>query len=197
MQVQIQQSRPPYARFETRAVEDRDASLAAKRLMTKPVDYALITPSGSRDVHEKIVEEWLEKLRGDVDQERFPAAWLDHYQNQYAHWKKGQEAPLIGTDIRNWAVVGASRAVNLVSMGFRTVEDIADATEEGIARMGMDGRSLRDQARQWVSNMTGTAVEAKAEAAAANAKIEELQKQVDALLAAKATEQAAKTPQKV
>jgi len=148
MQVSIQGARPPFCRFEVRAVEDRTASLEKKCYQTKDVIFALITPSGSKDVVEKVADEWFEQMEQFVREERFDPRWLEYYKSQFRAFKDGQAPVVDGTSIKLWKTLSPSQMTNLQSLGFRTVEDVAQANEEGISRMGIGGRQLRDQARQ-------------------------------------------------
>lgn len=175
MQVQLQSARPPYVRFEVRDVEDREATIANKGVYsTKDAHFALITPSGSKDVHEKLVDEWFTQMRQFVMEDRFPRAWLDYYENEYRAWREGVEVTLAGTDIRNWAIPSPSQKNMLRGMNIRTVEDLADATEEALSRMGLGGRELKAQAQAWVKN-------ASTAQAAAETRVAELEKALKAM----------------
>lgn len=147
----VQEARPPYVQFELRPVEDRAASQAAGHYVAKDVAYAIVTPAGSRDRHEKIAEEWLENMADQVRQERLPAEWLAHYRALYKAWKEGREAPENGTSIRNWPVASPAQIETLLNLRIRTVEDLATCNEEAIARMGMGGRALKQKAIDWLA----------------------------------------------
>ena len=49
MSVHIQQARPPHVVYERRAEEDRTASIEQGRYVSRDVDYAIVTPAGSKD----------------------------------------------------------------------------------------------------------------------------------------------------
>lgn len=178
-------NRPPYARFEMREVEDREKSLENKFYTTKDIAYALITPSGSRDVVEKIATEWFEQLEQFVREERFPPEWLRYYREQFRNWLEGQEPALEGTDIRNWPVASPSQQNQMRQIGIRTVEDLAEANEEALNRLGMGGRMLKEQAVAWVKNASSAVVQAdnalkkaQEELAASNARIAALEERM-------------------
>lgn len=179
-------NRPPFARFELREVEDREASLQNGYYTTKSVVFALITPSGSRDVVEKIAAEWLQQLEQFVQEDRFPPNWLEYYREQHKRFVQGLEPELNGTDIRNWAVASPSQQRQMREIGIRTVEDLANANEEALSRLGMGARQLKAQAIVWVENSTGKAVEAQQAAEEAKRRVAELEAQVAELLKAKA-----------
>ena len=54
--MEAMKSRPPFVMFETRALPDRAATEKAGIMQYKNVNFALITPAGSRDVVEKIAD---------------------------------------------------------------------------------------------------------------------------------------------
>lgn len=143
--------RPPLVRFETRAVEKRDA--AANRTFVD-VDFALVTPQGSKEVTEKVVSEWFEQLETAVRDDRFPLEWLNSFQLYYAKWKKGEEIPLNGYAIKNWPSASPAEIKILVDTGVFTVEDLAQANEQMMARIGMGARSLVQRAKDFLAAKT-------------------------------------------
>ena len=148
--MQAAEERPPYVRFETRAIEDRDASLATGHYVAKDLDYALITPQGSKDVVERVVSEWFENLDAQVQQQRFKREWADGYKANYEAWKKGEEIPESGTAIKLWPAASPSQVKALLNARVRTVEDLAAANEQTLAQIGMGGRALKQRAVEWL-----------------------------------------------
>ena len=173
----IQNARPPYVRFEIRPVEDRNATLENGVFTTKDVIFALVTPSGSRDVVEKIAVEWLEQMAQFVREERFPLQWLEYYKAQFKAFVDNQEAPLDGTDLRTWRVLAPSQLTTLLQMNLRTVEDVANMNAEAIARYGMGGHDLKEQAQNYLDNND-------AKTAQLTKELEDLRAQLAALQAA-------------
>lgn len=139
--------RPPYINFERRGVDRRDAE---GKVTMRDVDFALITPVGSRDVVEKPVTQWLEQAKWQAKSGRIPPDWVKHYQSLYDAWLEGQEAPVNGTSVRNWPAILKHELRRLETAGIKTVEDLAAANEEVIAAIGMGGRSLKQRAEDWV-----------------------------------------------
>lgn len=148
----IAEDRPPYVTFELRAEEDRNASIEAGHYVAYDVDYAIITPIGSKDRIERPVADWFAKLAGDVAEGRFKSEWLTAYRGIYADWKAGNESPLNGTDIRNWPVVSPAQIKNLLELHVHTIEDLAAANEEVISGIGMGGRMLKQKAIDWLNS---------------------------------------------
>lgn len=144
--------RPPYVTFETRAVEDRSKSIELGRPAYKDVDFAFITPMGSKDRIELIVHEWFKMLETEVKDGRFEQTWLSGYQAAYEAWKKGLEIPLEGTALRDWPGLSPAIMRTLQDVGIRTVEDVAGMNEEAVGAVGMGARALKQRANDWLMN---------------------------------------------
>jgi hypothetical protein len=147
--------KPPFVLFEVRALEDRQASIEAGQFRTRDVNFAIITPAGSRDRIEKVAEEWLKDLEEGVRQERFPAEWLDAYHRRYSAFKESREIPEDGTPVRDWPSLSPSQVKLLLDLNIRTIEQTAEANEETISRIGMGGRALKSQAQAWLDAAKG------------------------------------------
>ena len=153
--LEVMKDRPPYVTFETRAIEDRNASIAAGHEVTKDVDFAIVTPMGSKDRIERVVSEWFEHLRVQTEQGRFEGAWYEAFKVNFRLWKEGQEPPLVGTAIKSWPLASPSQVRTMLEMGLRSVEDLANCNEEGLKRLGMGARALKDKAVAWLAEAAG------------------------------------------
>ena len=189
MQPSIAQARPPFVDFETRSEEDRAASVEAGHYVGQDVDFALITPMGSKDRIERRVQEWFRMLEEQVAEGRFEASWLDQYKAHYKAWKSGQDIPVSGTPVRTWPALSATQVKTLLSARVHTVEDLASANEETLHRIGMGARALKDRAIEWLSAAAsvGRTAEELAALKVANADLaarnDELTSQLRALMA--------------
>lgn len=152
MQPAVQEARPPYVSFEKRAVEDRAASEANGHYTSKDVDFAIITPSGSKDRIERIATEWLIYLDDQVKQQRFPEEWARAYRDGYKRWAADQLPDVTGTSIQNWPPASPAMAKNMLQWNVRTVEDLAAANEETLSRLGMGARDLKRRAIEWLAS---------------------------------------------
>lgn len=148
--VGIVEDLPPYVVFETRGEEDRQASIEAGHTVYKDVDYAIITPRGSKDRIERVVSEWLAHIERESRQDRFDPRWVAGYKANYQLWKDGQEVPPAGTPLKNWPGVSPAQIKNFNNIQVRSVEDVALANEETLARMGQGARDLQQRARAWL-----------------------------------------------
>lgn len=142
--------KPPFVRFETRSVEDRDASIEAGHYVGVDTVYAIVTPVGTRDTIEKPVEDWLANIEEGVKQERIPQSWLSAYRGAYKDYQESRETPEFGTPIKDWPVATPSQIRTMLDINVRTVEQLADANEETVGRIGMGGRALKEKAKNWL-----------------------------------------------
>lgn len=149
--VREQVDRPAHVRFEIRVIEDKAASLKEGRFVGRDVEYAITTIPYSKDESERDVENWKEKMDGDVRSGRYPEEWRDRNLRQYEAWKKGQELPLDGTPIKGWSVISPATQANLIAMKVFTVEDLAAINDEGMRRLPMLGLELKTKAKAWLA----------------------------------------------
>jgi hypothetical protein len=164
----LQDARPSYVAFERRAVEDRAASMVAGMYKTRDVDFAVITPAGSKDRIERVAAEWFPMLEQQVKESRLPQPWFEAYQRQYEAFKKGEELPLNGTPIRGWLVASPSQQRTLIDLHILTVEDMAGATAEAMQAIGMGSIALKQKAKAWLDS----AEQGKSSEALAGLKVE-------------------------
>lgn len=151
MQPTIKEDSPPYVMFERESVEDRAATIAAGTVQYKDIDMAYITPAGSKDRIPKIVSEWFDMLKQQVQEQRFPASWLKEYKAAYEAWKEGKEIPVKGTPLLTWPVLSKAQILSLTNLHLRTVEELSTANEETLQRIGMGGRNLKQMAVDYLA----------------------------------------------
>lgn len=143
-------ARAPYVRFEKRAEKDAEASIEKGSNVYKDVEYALITPPGSKDCVERVAKEWFEYLETQVQGNRFPETWLRMFRSRYDAWQKTGEVPIEGTSILNWPLITPSEAKALQDLFILSVEDLAGANEQAVQSIGMGGRNLKEKAKQFL-----------------------------------------------
>ena len=144
------EDRPAAIRFEKRPKEDKEASRLAGSVIYEDINYVLVTPPYSKDVFESKVELWFENVEKNVRNGRTPQKWFDYWKECYARWKKGEEAPLNGTSVKNWSAITPAQVKTLLVANIVTIEDLAIANDEGIRRLGMGGVDLKNKARAYV-----------------------------------------------
>jgi len=144
------EDRPAYVRFERRAVDDKAATLEAGHYVSKDEDYVLVTPPYSKDCIEKKVDSWFSQVEVNVKTGRIPQRHYDLWRQAYDSWKNGQEMPVDGTSVKDWNALSPAQCKNLISAGCRTIEDLAQANDEALRRIGMGGSDLKTKARVWL-----------------------------------------------
>jgi len=152
MDIQLMEARPPYVRFEYRAVEDRQASIEKGHYVSKNIAIAFITPAGTKDITERDAEDWLNNLTNLSHQGQVNPQWPVHFRNMYDQWKRGEELPESGTAIKGWAVISPADQQNIIAANIRTVEDLAEASEQAMTHIGMGARMLKEKAKKWLES---------------------------------------------
>lgn len=165
MQVVKFPERPPYVQFEVRDIEDRTASIEKGHYVGKDIDFAIITPPGSKDKVERPALDWLAHLDEMVKLDRFNADWARQFRQAYKNWKEDAEPSVEGYDLRYWPGVTPSQYKQMKMLRLRTVEDVATMNEETINRLGAGGRSLKDRARTFLETSQRHGVASEAESA--------------------------------
>lgn len=148
-------ARPAYVTFETKAVEDRQAGIDAGRPVFRDVDYAYVTPAGSRDRIIKIAAEWVAALPQQVRAGMLPKEWADAYTQAYKSFKEGKDEPVDGVSVKNWPQLTPAQVQLLLNLNVRTVEDLAVANEETMNRIGMGARALKEKAQIYLAAAAG------------------------------------------
>jgi hypothetical protein len=162
----LQEFHIPYIQFITRPEEDRNKTIEQGRMVYKDVIYAVITPSGRKDVIEKNAEEWISDLRLKAmkrDNSRasldnnYPMEVVERFEKMLKMYKEDNllDMPLNGASIKTADWLTPAQKQNCLSVNIRTVEDLANATEEGLANLGMGARDLREKARNALKSAEG------------------------------------------
>ena len=146
------EERPCFVQFETRAIEDRSQVFENGRLGFKDVIYIQVTQPGGKEVFEDVAEKWLKKQEVKVKRGDLPAQILESYKAVFKAFKEGQELPVNGTAIKGWQVISPAQQKAIIAVGIRTVEDLAQATEEAIAAIGMGARDSKQKAQTWLKS---------------------------------------------
>jgi hypothetical protein len=177
--ISVFDKRPPFVRFEDREMGlNAEATEKEGRPVPRVVNMACITPHGSKDVFEKIAEEWLDQIKRQSLAGQYPTEWYQHFKLQFEEWQKGNELPREGTPIKTWQMTTRDQARRLIAGGVTTVEDLAAFPDSNLSVIGMDGRYLRDLARSWITEAKDKGANAKA-LADANVEIATLKETID------------------
>lgn len=172
--MQVFDKRPPFVWFEEQEYgRDVEASEKAGRPIPRVVVMACITPAMSKDEVVKVATEWLDKIKQEAIEGRYPPDWAQRFRMQYEEWLKGNELPREGTPIKTWPMLSREQSRRILAFGITTVEDLAEVPDGDVTKLGLDGRYLRDTARGWLTEAKDKGALAKA-LADANVQIEDL-----------------------
>ena len=139
--------RPAFIEFETRAFEDRAASQKDGVLRYKDVDIVIVrSPGSTASEFEAVAEDWL-NLRREARDQYYPA-----YKQHFEAWKEGKEPTVIGTPLEKWPGISPAEVKNCKACHVLSVEDLAAVNEDGLRRIGMGSRTLKDRAKAWLES---------------------------------------------
>lgn len=152
------------------------------RFYLKPIRNNFLSKEQQREVYED--KEYVELIipgdRNAIVHEAVKDHHRDRWPDRYRAWKESREAPVEGTPIEEWSVLGASQVMEFKSHHVRTVEQFASLSDGQLqAVCPMGGFELRKKAQQFVSGQTQ-----------AEARIAELEAKLEALMADKVKEPA-------
>lgn len=152
----IRKDAPPFVRFEyMECGTDLPQSATAGSRIPLIKAYALIMQYGSKDVVEKDAEEWLASIKQRAIQGQYNPEWATRFQMQYDEFLKGNELPRHGTPVRTWPAPNREQVIRLQAVGITTVEDLAAVSDSALQSIGLDGRYLRDLARNYLEESKG------------------------------------------
>ena len=147
----LKDDRAPYVEFRQVAIEDRAASIATGRRVVRDENRVFIMQIGSRDQVEKSAIEWLAQIKKQALGGTYPEEWQRHFQAKYDRWLEGLDTPPVGMPISEWPTASPAEVENLKTAHVLTVEDLANLSEDGMARVGMGTRELREKAKTWLA----------------------------------------------
>lgn len=192
----IQQPRLPYVRWSSEAVESKDEN---GHVVYANKYWANITAAGGKDEFVKDANEWVRELKAKGDQRGpFDAAaseygrWAEHFEKELKKFKAGEELAVVGTPLRAILAFTKAEVMQCERANIYSLEDLAQANEEGLRNIGMGGRSLKDKAVQILATKGDNKI--AEELAAAHVKIEALEKRIEQFLEAGFKERAKPGP---
>lgn len=138
----------PFVEFALHPKQNMEKSVQAGRPIFEDVEYVKIIVPGDRDeVHRPARES---------DRRQF--------QQQYAAFKAGKEAPVTGTPLTAWPSLTASQVAELAFFNVKTVEQLADLPDAH-AQKFMGIQAIKQKAKAFLEAAAGNAPLEKAMAA--------------------------------
>jgi hypothetical protein len=130
----------------------------AGRPIFKTVTHIHIITPGEKDDHDEEV-----KFENDEARERGidKKGYIKDYPKEWDAYTRKQEAPIEGTPIDQWPnpALDAARVAGLQALNIRTVEQLAELSDNGLTQVGMGARKLQNQAKTWLKAAEGAAVQ--------------------------------------
>lgn len=140
----------PYVTFITKTEEDIKESRAQGKMVWRDVHYARVTPMGSKDINFHKLPQWWEQVEQYVNQGRYAEHWLDQWKRAFEAHEKGLALPVDGMPIRGWGLIPGAMQEAIVQANILTVETLATANSEALARIGMGAVEMQRRAQAWV-----------------------------------------------
>ena len=143
---------------------DPDAALFVQFYM-KPVQNQFRTMEESRPIFEDRLHIRIE-IPGNRNSIIDTFATEEHKRRFFRQWayfekKHAADAPEMGTPLSQWSLLRPSQVEELKALGFRTVEQAAEASDDNINRIGMAAGiapfTFRDRARVYLRAAAGNA----------------------------------------
>jgi hypothetical protein len=142
----------PYVTFERgEPRENKQESRKQNRPVYEDTYYAVVTAPGSKDRMKERIPDWWDKLTQQVKTGRLPVEWLEKWKASYARFEQGLTIPEDGTPILGWNLVPPSVQKTLIDLNIRTVEALANLTDEARNHLGMGGREFQRRAQSWIA----------------------------------------------
>lgn len=94
----------------------------------------------------------------DVTVRRVEPRDIQEYPEKWAAYRAGNEPIESGTPLREWSAISAGVVKELAHLGFKTVEQLAEASDEVKRRLGTSGRFVK-MAKDWLEAANSPQVE--------------------------------------
>lgn len=106
-------------------------------------------------VTEKHADEWLAHITSLAGQGMYDPSWVAQFKAEHDAFLKGNELPREGTPVRTWGGITREQGTRLIALNLSTLEDLAAVPDSGLGVIGLDGRVLRDLAKNYIASQNG------------------------------------------
>jgi hypothetical protein len=106
--------------------------------------------------------------------------WREHpdFRQAYEAFKLGAAVSGNGTPLEEWPTLTAAKRAELKAINIMTVDQLANLGPDGMKRLGIEGPSLKEQAKLYLDRAAGAAVDARHAS-----EMDEMRRQMDELRA--------------
>lgn len=138
-----------YTRTEGRPQRDT----VIPRFHVESVIDPVATAKEGRDIY-KDEERVQFMVPGGLNQpvERVNDSHIQRWPEEYKKFKNGQEMSATGTPLEQWAVLSRAMVLELKAIGFFTVEQLAEMTDQAMQRIRTGGHRIRELAKQYLDD---------------------------------------------
>jgi len=89
---------------------------------------------------------WIDKLNEKLHHGFITQRYYDHCIQAFDRWKNNREAPISGTPVKGWNQISLAMQNNMIELGIRSIEEVAEMTEEAMDAVGMGSREAKKRA---------------------------------------------------
>jgi hypothetical protein len=93
---------------------------------------------------------WLDQLKERLRNGRISQRYYDVCLQSLKRWEESGEIPIDGTPLATWNGVNPALIKNALELGLRSVEEVAQMTEEAMTAIGMGARDMKKRAQAYV-----------------------------------------------
>ncbi len=175
------------AKFRLHAIPNEGASNAAGRLICDDIEVVEIRFSANRQTVAVFPAHEVFKWHTDPETGmRQPWTYAMEYPDQYRKFKANEAQTQSGTPLAELPFLSQGKRLELKALNIHTAEALAALDGQPLNNLGMGGRALKEQAKAYLDNATGSAgvVRLAAENAAMKENMAAMQQQLAELLAA-------------
>lgn len=167
-----------YTRTEGRDPRDADRGVWPRFYMDTISDEPESRRQGRRCFkEEERVEIYMPGNNLNIPVFRVTDEHRERWPKQYEAFKAGLEPPTDGIPLEEWPALNRSQILELKYLNFRTVEDIVNASDTSLQRIGMGARILKERAKAFVDDTARIALVEKttSELSASTARVSDLE----------------------
>lgn len=148
--------------FYERAVQNEAGSLKAGRALFDKVLYVTISSPGDKsnvdyEIEREYPEEYPHPSLGKMKKNEVIYKRLGKYIDDFKTRGNGPSA-VSGTPIEHWPLVDTRRVAMLKHNGIYNVESLARLNDSAISTLGLGGRQLVQQAKDWLASAANSAL---------------------------------------
>lgn len=135
--------------FKVESVLDEQASRKAKRPIYNDTEVCYITMPGNKQFAPVFPAHsiWKTTIKDGLEQ---PITYAMRFQKQYDAFKEGATALASGTPLAEMTSLPQGKRLELNALKIFTIEQLANLDDRNIKHLGMGGRTLKDEANDWL-----------------------------------------------